>query len=817
MQNTSQHMLSLTQTEAEERASLLSVQAYDIDVDLTALPSRPEFRATATVHFTCREPGASSFVECAADVEAATLNGVPLESPRQGRIALPDLAERNTLVVTSVQTNVADGEGVHRAVDPADGEVYLWTSFEPDEAKYAWACFDQPDLKATWAFSVTAPAPWRVVSNMAHTSVSDLGEARRWVFAPTPPLSSYNPVVLAGPFSEIRRTVGGFDLGILARRSLQPILERDAEEIFTVTGQGLEFFGDAFAMPFPEDKYDQVFLPEFGGAMENYGCVAWSDAFLRRSTPTPAELELLAKVLLHEMAHMWFGNIVTMRWWDDLWLNEAFAEFACNWAAERATRYTDAWATHLAADKLEAYLADQGPISHPIRQPVRDVDEAASIFDAITYPKGASVLQQLMTYVGEQAFRRGMQAYFAEHAWGTTTLADLVAAQSESSGLDLQAWEHAWLETAGPDRLVLERRGKQLVLAGRGPSGGAPRPQVVGVGAYRRTSEGLERIDFVQVTADAEWTPVNVPLDADLFLLNDDDLTFATSRPEPGATQAFLAAAAELPTPLSRGVAVATVVDMLMHAEISAAEAVQSLTAVLRVETADTVVEPYLQQVAKFAEQWSSDAERERLMTLVADTCRQLAETSVHRRVALRGLARTAPDLDTVAWLEDAARDDIDLRWRVLARKAELGALDESAVERLLDEDPDPDAWVRGLTVRTSAPTEEAKREFWETAVVGRKVPIGAFGLVASAFWRPGQEHVTAPYTERYLELLPRLDEGGMIPAMVYTGRLFPLFGIDTDYLDRAAQAATSAAPVVRKTLAEQSDEVRRMLNARAT
>jgi len=810
-------MLSLTQTEAEKRAALLSVQAYDVDVDLTALPSRPEFRATSTVQFTCREPGASSFVECAAEVESATLNGVPLESPEQGRIALPDLAERNALVVTSVQTNIADGEGVHRAIDPADGQVYLWTSFEPDEAKYAWACFDQPDLKATWAFSVTAPADWRVVSNMASDSVGELGEARRWVFAPTPPLSSYNPVVLAGPFAEIRRTVAGFDLGIFARRSLQPILERDAEEIFTVTGQGLEFFGDAFAMPFPEDKYDQVFLPEFGGAMENYGCVAWSDAFLRRSLPTPAELELLAKVLLHEMAHMWFGNIVTMRWWDDLWLNEAFAEFACNWAAERATRYTDAWATHLAADKLEAYLADQGPISHPIRQQVRDVDEAASIFDAITYPKGASVLQQLMTYVGEEGFRRGMQAYFAEHAWGNTTLADLVAAQAEASGRDLRTWEHAWLETAGPDRLVLERRGKDLVLAGRGPSGGPPRPQVVGVGAYRRTSEGLRRIAFEQLAADAEWTPVNVPLDADLFLVNDDDLTFATSRPEPGSEEAFLDVAAELPTAISRGVAVATVVDMLMHAEIGAGDAVRCLTAVLRVETADTVVEPYLAQVAKFAEQWSSDTERDRLMALVAETCHQLADTSVHRRVALRGLARTAPDLDTVAWLEDAAGDDVDLRWRALARKAELGALDQSAVERLLDEDPDPDAWVRGLTVRTAAPTDEAKREFWETAVVGRKVPIGAFGLVSTSFWRPGQEQVTAPYADRYLDLLPRLDEGGMIPAMVYTARLFPLFGIDTDYLDRAAQAATSAAPVVRKTLAERSDEVRRMLAARAT
>ena len=225
---------------------------------------------------------------------------------------------------------------MHRAVDPADGEVYVWMSFEPDEARYVWACFDQPDLKAPHAFTVTAPAAWTVVSNSGDPVVEDEASdgARRWTFPDTPPLSTYNPVVNAGPFHEIRREVDGHDLGLFARRSLAPILERDADELFTLTGQGLAFFGEVFGMPFPQRKYDQVFVPEFGGAMENYGCVTWSDAFLRRATPTPAEREMLARVLLHEMAHMWFGNIVTMRWWDDLWLNEAFAEFACNWAAE---------------------------------------------------------------------------------------------------------------------------------------------------------------------------------------------------------------------------------------------------------------------------------------------------------------------------------------------------------------------------------------------------------------------------------------------------------------------------------------------------
>ena len=322
---------SLTQTEAEQRSALISVQRYDIAVDLTDLPTGPDVRCVSTVTFTCREPGADTFVDCAAEVLSATLNGAPLGSAVDERIALPALAEHNVLRVESVQRNTATGEGVHKAVDSADGEVYLWMSFEPDEARHVWACFDQPDIKVPHAFTVTAPREWTVLSNSGDAQIEDLGRARRWTFPDTPPLAMYNTVVNAGRFHELRREVGGHDLGIYARQSLAPVLERDADEIFTLTEQGLAFFAGVFGMPFPQRRYDQVFVPEMGGAMENYGCVTWSDAFLGWATPTPADRQLLAKVLLHEMAHMWFGNIVTMRWWDDLWLNEAFAEFAAHW------------------------------------------------------------------------------------------------------------------------------------------------------------------------------------------------------------------------------------------------------------------------------------------------------------------------------------------------------------------------------------------------------------------------------------------------------------------------------------------------------
>ena len=579
---------SLTQDEAEQRARLLRVERYDVMVDLTDLPTGTTVRCSSTVTFECREPGAATFVDCVAEVERATLNGVELAAPVDGRIALPDLAASNVLEVVSSRTDTEHGIGLHKAVDPADGSVYFWTDFEPDYAHHVWACFDQPDLKARWAFTVLAPADWLVLSATGDPVVEPVEHGSRWTFAATPPLSAYNVVINAGPYYEIRREGAGHDLGLFARRSLAAMLDRDADEIFTLTTQGLEFFTATFGMPIPQRKYDQVFAPEFAGAMENYGCVTWMDWFLRRSTPTRAEWDLFARVLLHELAHMWFGNIVTMRWWDDLWLNEAFAEVASNWAAVRATSYTDAWAAHLVGEKLRAYLVDQGPTTHPIRQPVRDAAAATATFDAITYPKGASVLQQLMTYVGEQAFIAGLRSYFAKHAWGNTTLQDLIDAIAGSSGRDLDTWRTAWLETSGPDRLTLE--GDELVASEQ------PRPQVLAVGAYRRIGGGLERTGLVRVEVSGRRTPVELPEGTDVVVVNDDDLTFAVTRP------GVLADARLLPTVLSRGVATSTAWDMLLGGETSAAEFVGCLSGVLEIETSESVIEPYLNRAADAAE-----------------------------------------------------------------------------------------------------------------------------------------------------------------------------------------------------------------------
>jgi aminopeptidase N len=805
---------SLRQEEAVKRAALLSVTSYDIAIDLTGLVDGPDFRAVSTVRFTATA-GASTFVDCCAEVESATLNGEPLPAAEEGRIALAGLAEDNELVVATVQSDTTHGRGVHRAVDPGDDSVYLWTTFEPDEARYAWACFDQPDLKAPHAFTVTAPAAWTVVSNSGDPVVEDVDGARRWTFEPTPPLSTYNPVVVSGPFAEVRREADGYDLGLYARQTLASVLERDSEQLFTLTAQGLAFFGERFGMPFPQRSYDQVFLPEFGGAMENYGCVTWTDNILRRHEPTTGEWQWFTNVLLHEMAHMWFGNIVTMRWWDDLWLNEAFAEFACMWAAERATAYRDTAANNLVHEKLDAYLADQGPSSHPIRQSVPSVADAESIFDSITYPKGAAVLKQLMYFVGEETFCKGMSAYFAEHAWGNTTLDDLVGSLEQASGRDLQPWRTAWLETAGVDRLGVEHTDDGPVLTAVGAHG-APHPQVVGVAAYRRVGDVLEEVGSTRVEVDGERTPIEGLPEADLYLVNHDDSTFATTRPDAAGREVLVGSPSGLPTTLARAVAMATVWDMLTSAEATAAEAVGALTDVLRVETVETVVEPCLELALTAAQKWAPESERGDLEAQVAAAARHLVESGVSREAALRALARTASGEGDLARLLEEAGDDVDLEWYVLERRAELGELDMGAVKALQERDPDPDAWVRALCVRASSPLAEAKKEVW-AAVVDRTVPVQSARTVAAAFWRPGQDDVLAPYAERYLEALPTLHEGGMIPGLALTASLFPVYAIDQAWVERArGVAAAEAAPVVVGALTERSEEVLRMVRARS-
>ena len=617
-------LLSLTRDEAASRSSMISVERYDIDVDMTDLLEGERFASISTVTFTCATPGSSTFVDIAADVLSATLNGVDLDvaTAVDGRLPLPGLAERNVLAVEAETTNTAAGEGILRTVDPTDKLVYVWTSLETDEARRLWACFDQPDLKAPHRFTVLAPASWTVTSNAGPDSVegTDLDDVRVWRFPDTPPLSTYVVVVNAGPFHEVRRQHDGYDLGFYCRQSLVPHLERDLDELVTLTRQGLAFFGEKFGVPFPQERYDQVFVPNLGGAMENWGCVTYGDGQLFRTPPTHQQRQVRAEFVFHEMAHMWFGDLVTMRWWDDLWLNEAFASWAANWGLANASEFTEIWSSFLALFKRTAYEMDMGPAAHPIRGEVHDVSQAMANFDAITYVKGQSVLHQLAAFIGEDAFVSGLQTYFARHSWGNTVLSDLMTAFGEAAGRDLGDWTRAWLDRAGTDVLTLE----DGVLLATSPDGEPPRPHRVDIASYAVVDGGLEATGTTPVVLSTPEAPVDLP-GGDLRLVNAGDLTFAAVRPDAQSRRLMFEHIADLPDPLSRALVVGTASQLLLLGELAPRVAAGAVTRGLASETSPALVEAFLAMGMQFADRWAPQDEAPALLEAFADAALALA------------------------------------------------------------------------------------------------------------------------------------------------------------------------------------------------
>ena len=814
---------SLKQTEAAERAALLEVERYDVELDFTDLLDGDVLRTTSRITFRAT-PGAATFLDCQAEVVDMTLNGTPLpaDAVEGDRIRLTGLAEHNELEVRSVQRETSSALGVHRVVDPADGEVYVWTTFEPDEARRVFACFDQPDLKAVFAITALVPERWTATSNTGDARVAGDGATRTWRFADTPPLSTYNIVCNAGPFHELRSERGGHDLGLYCRRSLADVLERDAEELFETTAAGLAFFGEQFALPFPQHRYDQVFVPEFGaGAMENFGCVTWIDSALYRTPPTAAQRERRARILLHEMAHMWFGDMVTMRWWDDLWLNESFAEWACHWAAERVTEFTDVWAADAVDDKVRAYAADLAPTTHPIRRGIPDVEATRSTVDAITYPKGASALRQLVHLAGEDAFVAALQGYFAGHAWGNTTLDDLVRAVEQAAGRDLTPWVDGWLGTAGPDPVAARRDGESVVVEIEPPAGRGPLPHRLDVAVYDVEDGALT----LRATHDLEPTgPVridDVPADA-LVLLNAGDHTFAGVRPDDRSLELLTRHAGSLPRAVDRALAVTTVWGLMYRGLLGAERLVTSAVDVLRAETAASVVEPVFRLATGAAEQWASPADRERLTCLLADTTVSLLDHPDHRPTAIRGLATVATTDEQLAVLDRLAADhpdDTALQWARLTRLARLGRLDLDEVDALQERDPDPEAWRNALAARVARPDATAKREGWD-ALFADTARLGFPGIrgVSQAFWLAGHEPVLGELTEEFAACLPGLTRLGSKFAGYVTACLFPVVAVDEPYLDRVLAAAEhpDVLDVVRNRVRERADVVRRMLTARS-
>ncbi|MGH3373881.1 MAG: aminopeptidase N, partial [Actinoallomurus sp.] len=487
-------MPALTRTEAQARARLLNIHTYAVHLDFTR--GAEAFGSTTVIRFGCAAPGAATFVELRPTVlRRVVLNGADLDPAAldDGRLSLTGLAAENELRVEADMAYSCTGDGMHRFTDPADGEVYVYTQCAPDEASRVFACFDQPDLKAVLETTVDAPPHWTVLSNGA----CERQEDGHWEFAPTQPISTYLAVFVGGPLHGVRAEHDGIPLGVYCPRSLAEYL--DAEEIFDITRRSFDRYHELFEERYPFGKYDQAFVPELNfGAMENPGCVTFRDEFLFRSAVTETERETRAIVIAHEMAHMWFGDLVTMRWWDDLWLNESFATWASVLCQAGATEYTGAWTTFATVEKAWAYRQDQLPSTHPIACDIPDVQAVVVNFDGITYAKGASVLRQLVAYVGLEEFLAGLRIYFTRHAWANATLGDLLAALEQASGRDLSGWSAQWLETTGLNTLrpefTLDGDGTfasfAVLQAGARPGAEERRTHRLAVGVYDSPTAG---------------------------------------------------------------------------------------------------------------------------------------------------------------------------------------------------------------------------------------------------------------------------------------------------------------------------------------
>jgi aminopeptidase N len=847
----------ITHAETSERARLLRVDSYDVALDLTR--GDKVFGTVSVIRFGCREPGAVSYVDLIADrVHEITLNGTPLDvaAPAGGRIDLPPLAAENVLRVVADCRYSGDGTGLHRAVDPVDGKVYTYTKFEPAYARRVYANFEQPDLKASFTFHVTAPAHWMVLSNQpapepvpAETVLAGHEASAVWHFPATPVISTYLSAVAAGEYRVVQAshtTARGqmVPLGLACRASLAGHL--DADEIFAITRQGLDFYTGLFQGNFPFAKYDQVFVPDYSvGATENVGCVVISDELLFRSRVTSALHELRAMVILHEMAHMWFGNLVTMKWWDDLWLNESFAEFCGTLASAEATRFGDAWTTFCAGRKTWGYMQDRLPSTHPVAADVPTLTQALANFDGISYAKGASVLRQLLALLGRPAFEDGIRGYLAAHAWGNATLADLLAALEQSAGTSLGSWSRAWLQTAGPNTLRPEFEvGSDGAFTSFAMLQEAPaehptlRPHHLAIGLYSRaggTGERAlaltQRLEVGVTGARTELPQLTGVRQPDLILLNDGDLDYAVVRFDPRSLQTLTEAIGGLGDPLARAVCWSAAIDMLREAELPLPTFVRMLANGMGSEGSVAVLQALhsvTDQVMTLAGDpaWVPEGKAE----LAAAGTRLLhaAEPGSDHQLAwaqlLSWTAATPEQLDLIAGLLDRSTEmpglavDAELRWAILRRLAVTGRAGDAEIRDELRRDPTDAGTRHAAACHAAVPDAAHKAAAWH--LLAETGELGALGAVecSRGFIQTEHADLLAPYAERYFNALPVIwaTRGEHIRAVL--GRLlFPYPVASPELLGRIDTfLAAPRDPGLARVLTETRDIVARALRSRA-
>ncbi len=841
---------NLTRDEARERASFLSTDTYEIRLDLTTGPTT--FVSETTIRFSSTE-ARETFVDfIAKDVTEIELNGELLEDPASrfdgARVQLPALREgENTVRILGNGNYMNTGEGLHRFVDPVDDEVYLYTQFEVSDARRMFACFEQPDLKATYQLTVTAPEHWRVISNSPTPEPTPAGEkVATWSFEPTTRISTYLVALIAGDYQGGEGEVTTRDgrtipMGVYARRSLSKHV--DAQYVIDVTKAGIDFYEEAFDCDFPFPKYDQVFVPEYNmGAMENPGAITFVESYVFRSEVSDAIRERRDLTILHELAHMWFGDLVTMRWWDDLWLNESFAEYASTLCSAEATRWTDAWTTFASSEKAWAYRQDQLPSTHPIVADMVDFEAVETNFDGITYAKGASVLRQLVAYVGKDEFFAGLRSYFRKHAWGNTELKDLLIELEATSGRDLRAWSAAWLETAGVNLLRprVERDENGVVTSFKIAQEATEehptlRPHRVRVGGYSLRDGALVRTEQVELDVDGSFTevPQLVGKKADLWLLNDDDLTFAKIRLDEASLAVAMDHLRELSDPLARTLIFSAAWDMTRDAELPSGRFQQLVLANITAEQSSSVVRTLLGQLETVAGPYAAPERRSERTREAADAVWDLAQQAeagsdaqFQYLGAFARLARSEEQTRILAGLLDGSvtlpgrEIDTDLRWSLVIALASLGGIDADGIDAVLAKDDTQSGRKSALTAHAALPTAEAKAQAWHRTVEEDALPNESLTAVIQGFARVADPSLIADYQALYFEKLRRIwdSRSNEIANRLVQG-YFPAAHADRSVLERADDwlEGNEDAPFgLRRPIIEGRDSVARQLRVQA-
>lgn len=823
-------MSVLTRDEAQTRAGLLDVHRYSIELDLTT--GDEIFESRTVIRFSARADG-DTFVEVRpAELRSVTLDGQPLdpETLDGNRLPLKNLtAGEHELRVHAHMRYSRTGEGMHRFTDPTDGETYVYTQLFLDDVQRVFAAFDQPDLKAVFELSVKAPQDWTVLAN----SVTEHTGDGLWQAAPTPLISTYLVAVAAGPWHSVRIEHRGLPFGLHCRRSLAPYLDADADELLDVTRACFDRYHEKFDEPYPFDSYDQAFVPEFNaGAMENPGLVTFRDEFVYRSAVTDTERQTRAMVVAHEMAHMWFGDLVTLKWWDDIWLNESFAEYMGYQTLTEATRFSDTWTDFGVNRKSWGYDADQRPSTHPVApEAVDDTASALLNFDGISYAKGASALRQLVAWLGEKDFLAGINTHFTRHRFGNATLADFIDSLADATERDVHAWADAWLRTTGVDTLTPHlapgENGTCALTVDRTGS----RPHRIAAGLYDRDlgDDGRHLVLRERLHLDLPQTGAHpIGKRPALLLLNDGDLSYAKVRFDPESFETVRKDLSGLPEPLTRAVVWNALRDAVRDGELAPAAYLETARAHLPLETDLAIVQGVLAFASTYiTDRYLTPEERPAALATLSELCRDLIRRTEDgdnpglRLIAVRHRIDVAAHPDTIAaWLADGTVPggpelDPELRWRVLGRLAVLGATDEAAIAAELDRDPSATGLEGAARCRAALPDPEAKARAWEAMFGSDELSNYLFTATAQGFWQPEQADLVRAYVPRYYtDAVDVADRRGPAIAEAAGRWAFPAHAVDPENLRLGEECLRDAAPIpaLRRKLADQLDDLARAL-----